>query len=160
MLPKIETILYCTGMGPNTRHIFRYAYVLAKQSGARIVALHVLETLSRRQRAMVEGYSGRGTLTELLEAAKREATEALPKRIEELCRLEAPDEDWRAIVADVIVTEGHVADEILGQVAATGADLVVVGVHGESSLTVGSTARKLVRESTVPVLTVRVPEGR
>lgn len=159
MLPKIETILYCTGMGPNSQHIFRHAYLQAKQFGARIVALHVLETLTRRQRALVEGYSGMGTLTELLENAKQEAATALPKRIEEFCTREAPDEDWQQIVADVVVTEGHVADEILAQVEATGADLVVVGVHGESSLTVGSTARRLVRECPVPVLTVRVPEG-
>ena len=159
MLPKIETVLYCTGMGPNTRHIFRYAYVLAQRFEARLVALHVMETLSRRQRAMVEGYSGMGTLTDLLDEAKRETTAALPKRIEELCKLEAPDQDWRKTVAEVIVTEGHVAEEILNQVGATGADLVVVGVHGESSLTLGSTARRLVRECPVPVVTVRVPEG-
>ena len=160
MLPKIETVLYCTGMGPNTRHIFRYAWVVAKQFGAKIVTLHVLETLSRRQRAMVEGYSGMGSLTDLLEAAKREAQASVPKRIEEFCKQEAQDEDWRSTVGEVIVAEGHVAEEILRQVEATGADLVVVGVHGESSLTLGSTARRLVRESPVPVLTVQVPEGR
>ena len=159
MLPKIDTILYCTGLGPNTRHIFRYAYVLAKKFGARMVALHVIETLTRRQRAMVEGYSGSGSLTQLLERAKKEAKAALPKRMEELCKEVAPDEDWRDTVADVIVAEGHVAEEILNQVTATGADLVVIGVHGESSLTLGSTARRLVRECPVPVLAVQVPEG-
>ena len=158
MLPKIDTVLYCTGLGPNTRHIFRYAMVLAKQFGAKLVALHVIEKLSRRQRAMVEGYAGLGSLTELLERAKKEATSALPKRIEELCELEAPGEDWRQTVGEVIVAEGHVAEEILTRVTTTGADLVVVGVHGESSLTLGSTARRLVRECPVPVVTVRVPE--
>ncbi len=158
MLPKIETILYCTGLGPNTRHIFRYALALARQSGARIVALHVMETLSGRQRALVEGYSGLGSLSGLLERAKQETATALPKRIEELCKLEAPGEDWRQVVSEVILAEGHVAEEILSRVASTGADLVVVGVHGESSLTLGSTARRLVRECPVPVLTVRLPE--
>lgn len=159
MLPKIDTILYCTGLGPNTQHIFRYAYLLAKRLDARIVALHVIEKISRRYRAMVEGYSGAGSLTELLERAKQDATTALPRRVEELCKAEAPDEDWRQIVADVIVAEGHVAEEILAQVGKTGADLVVVGVHGESSLTLGSTARRLVRECPVPVLAVQVPAG-
>lgn len=160
MLPKIETILYCTGMGPNSRHIFRYAYLMARQFGAKIVALHVIETLTRRQMAMVEGYSGSGTLTELLDQAKQEAATALPERIEKLCKLEAPDDDWRQIVTEVVVTEGHVAEEILGRVVTTGADLVVIGVHGETSLTLGSTARRLVKECPVPVLTVHVPEGR
>lgn len=159
MLPKIDTVLYCTGLGPNTRHIFRYALLLARQFDARLVALHVIETLSSRQRALVEGYSGLGSLSELLERAKRDAASALPKRIEELCKIEAPEQDWRQTVAEVIVAEGHVTQEILAHVGSTGADLVVVGVHGESSLTLGSTARRLVRESPVPVLTVQVPEG-
>ena len=159
MLPKIETVLYCTGLGPNTQHIFRYAYLLAKRFGARIVALHVIETLSRRQRALVEGYSGLGTLTGLLDQAREEARAALPKRIEALCQAEDPDEDWRQIVTEVIVTEGHVAEGILKQVQASSADLVVIGVHGETSLILGSTARRLVRECPVPVLSVHVPEG-
>jgi len=37
MLPKIETALYCTEMGRNTPFIFRYAYAIAKQFGAKIV---------------------------------------------------------------------------------------------------------------------------
>lgn len=159
MLPKIDTILYCTGLGPNTQHIFRYAYLLAKRLDARLVALHVIEKVSRRYRALVEGYSGAGSLTELLERAKQDAATALPRRMEEFCKAEAPDEDWRQTVAEAIVAEGHVAEEILAQVKATGADIVVVGVHGETSLTLGSTARRLVRECPVPVLAVQVPGG-
>jgi nucleotide-binding universal stress UspA family protein len=158
MLPKIETILYCTGMGPNAPHVFRHAYALARQSGARIVALHVIETLSPRQRALVEGYSGLGSLTEILRQAEREAARQLPQRIEALCAREAPDEDWRATVAETVVAEGHVADQILEHVGSKGADLVVVGIHGASSLTLGSTARRLVKECPVPVVTVRVTD--
>ncbi len=159
MLPTIETVLYCTGLGPNSAHVFRYAYAVARRFGARIVALHVIESLSPRQRALVEGYSGLGSLTEILSQAEREAARLLPQRIEEFCAREAPDDDWRKIVADVVVAEGHVADQILGHQQSAGADLVVIGVHGESSLTLGSTARRLVKKCPVPVLTVRVPEG-
>ena len=107
----------------------------------------------------MEGYSGAGSLTELLDRAKQDAATALPKRIAKLCLAEAPDEDWRETVTETVVAEGHVAEEILAQVKTTGADMVVVGVHGESSLTLGSTARRLVRECSVPVLAVQVPEG-
>ena len=90
MLPKIETILYCTGLGPNAPYVFRHAYAMARQLGARIVALHVIESLSPRQRALVEGYSGLGSLTEILKKAEQEAASQLPRRIEELCAREAP----------------------------------------------------------------------
>lgn len=159
MLPKIDTVLYCTGLGRNTQHIFRYAYLMAGRLGARIVALHVIETLSSRQRALVEGYSGSGSLTELLDQAKAEAERTLPRRIEEFVKEEDPDADWHEICAQVVVAEGHVAETILAHVRSSGADLVVVGVHGEESMTLGSTARRLVKECPVPVLSVQVPEG-
>ena len=76
MLPEIKTILYCTGMGPNSPHVFRHAYGMAKKYGARIVALHVTETLSKRQRALVAGYSGRGSLKKIMEQAQKEAVMA------------------------------------------------------------------------------------
>ncbi len=159
MLPKIETILYCTGMGPNAPHVFLHAWGMAKQYGARIVALHVTETLSKRQRALVEGWSGLGSLKTIVDQAQKEAAERLPKRLETICARIAPGEDWRRTVTDVVCTEGHVAEEILRHQQSTGADLVVIGVHGDSSFTLGSTARRLVKDCPVPVLAVQVPEG-
>ncbi len=159
MLPKIETILYCTGMGPNAPHVFCHALGMAKQYGARIVALHVTETLSKRQRALVEGYSGLGSLSHLMKQAHNEAAQRLPKRIEEVHAKLVPGEDWRQTVTGVVVTEGHVAEVILQHVKSTGADMVVIGVHGDSSFTLGSTARRLIKECPVPVLAVQVPEG-
>ncbi len=163
MLPRIQTILYCTDMGPNAPYVFRYAFLLARNLSAKIVVLHVLETLSTRQRALVEGYAGQGELAKLIERAHKEAAERLPKRIAAFCEQEAGDEDWRKFVAEVVVEEGHVADEILRQVEATQADLVIIGAHTESPLLdslVGSTTRKILRDSPVPVLTVQVPEGK
>ena len=55
MLPKIRTILYCTSLGPHAPYVFGYAYTLAKGLKARIVALHVMESLSRKQARLVEG---------------------------------------------------------------------------------------------------------
>lgn len=163
MLPKIETILYCTEMGRNTPFIFRYAYAVAKQFGARIVALHVFETLSARQKAFVEGYAGTGSLAPLLQEAEAEAVKSLPKRIEAFFARESPDENWHEIVTEIVVAEGHATEQILGHVESTGADLVVVGAHGHSPLferLLGSTTRRLIRECPVPVLTVQVPEEK
>ena len=159
MLPKIETILYCTGLGPNAPHVFRHAVGMAKKFGARIVALHVAETLTKRQKALVEGYSGLGSLSEIMEKAHREAVDRLPRRIEEVYARLVPGEDWRQTVTEVVTTEGHVAEEILRHVKTKNADLVVIGVHGETSFTLGSTARRLIKDCPVPVLAVQVPEG-
>jgi nucleotide-binding universal stress UspA family protein len=163
MLPRIETILYCTDMGQNAPYVLRYAFFLAQHLSARIVVLHVLETLSARQRALVEGYAGQGELAKLIERAHKEAAERLPKRIAAFCEQEAGGEDWQKMIADVVVEEGRAADQILRQVEATAADLVVIGAHTESPLLdslVGSTTRKVLRDCPVPVLTVQVPEGK
>ena len=60
MLPDIKTILYCTSLGPHAPYVFGYAYTLAKKLDARIVALHVIESLNRKQKGLVEGYAGQG----------------------------------------------------------------------------------------------------
>lgn len=59
-----------------------------------------------------------------------------------------------------------VGDPVTGLLEAArewGADLIVVGTHARGALEhflVGSTAEKVVARSPVPVLTVRLPEGR
>ena len=68
-------------------------------------------------------------------------------------------ENTGTVLLEAVVAEGHVADQILEHVESKSADLVVVGIHGASSLTLGSTARRLAKECPVPLLTVRVPEG-
>jgi nucleotide-binding universal stress UspA family protein len=59
------------------------------------------------------------------------------------------------------VPEGPVADAILAYIEDNDVDLVVMGTHGRSGIDrfiVGSVAEQVVRESPVPVMTVR-PEA-
>ena len=163
MLPTIRKILYCTQLGPNAAYVFRYAYTIAKQFGAEITVLHVLDILTPRQKALVEGYSGAGSLGGVIERAEKEAVARIPKRIEEWCHREFGHEDWKKVVTEIVVAQGHPAPQILANIESRGADLVVIGAHTESSVLenlIGSTARTLVKKSPVPVLTVQVPEGR
>jgi nucleotide-binding universal stress UspA family protein len=162
-LPNIKTILYCTELGPNAAYIFRYALVLAKGLGAQIVALHVVETLTPRQKALVEGHSGEGSLAKLIEEAEKRAAERLPEHITETLAREAGQEDYKRLVREVIVAEGSAAPVILGYVASTGADLVLMGAHTASTVVervMGGTARKVVKRCPVPVMTVQLPESK
>ena len=162
MLPTIDRILYCTQLGPNSAYVFRYAYAIAKKFGAEITVLHVLDILSPRQKALVEGYSGKGSLGNVITEAEKQAAARIPKRIEEWCHREFGHEDWKKIVTKIVVSEGHNAEQILAHIDSCEADLVVVGAHAESSLLekmIGGTARTLIKKSPVPVLTVQVPEG-
>ncbi|MCA9751206.1 MAG: universal stress protein [Gemmatimonadetes bacterium] len=163
MLPDIKTILYCTTLGPNTGYVFRYAWSIANRFDAKIVVLHVVETLTSRQRSFVEGYSGLGSVSDVIDRAEREAVERIPVRIEEFCRREIGKGEWRKVVCKILVADGKPAARILEQIGRTGADLVVIGAADESTVLenlIGSTARTLVKKSPVPVLTVQIPEGR
>lgn len=60
------------------------------------------------------------------------------------------------------VAVGPVADMVIEFAEEYGVDLIVVGLHGRSTLgefLLGSVARSLVRRSPVPVTTVRDPDG-
>ena len=62
---------------------------------------------------------------------------------------------------DIIVARGNVVDEILAETQARGIDLIVMGYHnrGKPEETVmGSTTRRVLRRSRIPVLLVRLSE--
>ena len=59
-----------------------------------------------------------------------------------------------------IVTKGNVVTEILAETQARGIDLIVMGYHSRGKLeeaVVGSTTRRVLRQSKIPVLLVRLP---
>ncbi len=163
MLPEVKTILYCTQLGPRAALIFRYAYLLAEKLDARIVALHVVETLSADQEVMVERYVGAGTIEKLAEQEEQGAAAELERRIRLFCRQEVGVEGCDARVEKILVAEGHAAPQILRHVAELKADLVVMGAHARSPVmkaVLGSTAQRVIRGSPVPVLLVRLPEDQ
>jgi nucleotide-binding universal stress UspA family protein len=61
------------------------------------------------------------------------------------------------VPAEVVVEEGDVPSEIVAQARARNADLIALGTHGHGGfarLTLGSTAEKVLRKATCPVLTI------
>ena len=64
-----------------------------------------------------------------------------------------------AFTVEHVVTEGVPHTEILDHVAENDVDVVVMGTHGRTGLShylIGSVAERVVRQSPVPVLTVRI----
>jgi len=62
----------------------------------------------------------------------------------------------------VHVRDGNTFLELLQGARELGSDLIVMGTHGHTGivhLVIGSVAEKVVRASTVPVLTVRAPQS-
>ncbi len=163
MIPEITKILYATDMSKNARHAFGYAASLANRYGATIVVLHVVEDLSPQVNAQVIDLLGQEKWTELQEVRKTEVVENLIKRMELFCSdMAASNKSCQFNVTDYKVRKGHPVEEILAESRSSDYDVIVMGTHGHgilSGATMGSTAMRIVRRSSVPVLVIRLPKA-
>ena len=128
------TILWATDFSPHARLAQRYALSLAARSGARLLLLHVVE----------------GNLLTSEREAIREARLHLHQSLDAVRPVQC--------VPEPIVRVGNAPLEIARLAAERSVDLVVMGVQGARTLHrlfCGSTAHRVVREVSCPILAVR-----
>ncbi len=163
LLPDIKKILYCTRIGPNSAYIYRHAMALAEKFDAKITVLHVMETLTPEQEAMINGYIGPDSIHELVEHEEQDSAVRIKKHLNSFCSRLGDENSCSYRIDNIIVAESTApADEIVKQSAALGADVIVIGAHAESSILdalLGSTTQKVIRKSSIPVYVVQVPAG-
>jgi nucleotide-binding universal stress UspA family protein len=136
MLP-IKTILVATDFSPMSEHAVHFAGALARDYGARLVAVHVIQT-------PVAVYAETAVFVEEPDrSAARAALAAL--------RVPGVDFEYRLREGEPISTIVQVARE-------TGTDLLVMGTHGRGGLLrvlLGSVAEGVLREAPCPVMTIK-----
>ena len=130
-----------------------FAVTLARAYHAEIVLLRVVPTLS----TIVGERAGAAKLVPTAAAATLDYEEADAQRY-----LRAIGELLRAVGIGVswAVARGDAAQGVLGEVAASGAELLIMASHGRTGLSAvltGSVASKVVGRYDGPVLLVRVP---
>ena len=165
MLPDIKKILYATDLSECARHAITYAVSLGRAYGADVTVLTVLPDvlgdMSEAAGLDLETHFDMDQLMGFRTAAMERARKDLHARVMETAReigAENPDDAVFA-PAEILVEPGDPAQRILEQ--SSGYDLIVMGTHGKSGFLgrlMGSVAEKVVRQSTVPVLVVRLPE--
>jgi universal stress protein A len=150
-LPAVTRVLVPIDFSPSSRAALEYGTFLAGKLGAELTVLHVWEP---------PGYVGPDALA-LLPIAHGE-------RGWEQTRLEVTREVDHFVSRSlakpkqlgVRVEQGEPSDMILKIARDGGADLIVMGTHGRTGLSrllIGSVAEAVLRRSTCPVLTIRVP---
>jgi len=163
MLPKIETILYTTGLSPHAPYVFRYALALASQHRAKIVAVHAIEPLTPFGKSLVEQYISPESSLELHTKARETVTSQLKKRIERLCNEECNNApSCENAVASIHVLEGYSDQVILNMAEECSADVIVMGARRHSRVgefMLGSTTRKVLHSASQPVFVVKIPKG-
>lgn len=163
MLPALKTILYATALGPGAPYVFRYALALARQHQANIVAVHGIEPLSTFGQSLVEQYISHDASEEMHKKARETVKAQLKARIEQLCTRECNGAaNCENLVSSIRVIDGYPDQVILDTAKECGADLIVMGAHRHTvvgEVMMGSTTRKVLHNSGLPVLVVKIPEG-
>ena len=142
-----KTILCPLDFSDASIRALEYALSLAQEADARLILLHVIETL------LAEGGSSemdRVSVAEFYRSLEEQAAAQLASVVPEQARVWSKPEQR--------VTRGRAYREILKIAQDEGAELIVMGVQGKGALTrlfFGSTTHHVIREAGCPVLTIR-----
>jgi len=138
----MKNVLVAVNFDEASNVALRYARSLAKNFGARLHVLHVMENLFLRPMANDPRAIEAGMTRRLLETLS--------------------DEDRTELNAVPVIRKSDApAEEIVKYANAEQIDLIVMGTHGRpgmAHLLMGSVAEKVVRSAPCPVLTLRHPE--
>jgi len=163
MITKIKKILYSTDLSKNARYAFGYAAEIANKHNAKITILHVLEEISHSASVRMASMLGEERWQALQDQNVQEVFDTIKERLDKFCGdMKKELIDCQFMVEDIVVKQGNPGGEILKQADLTDCDLIVMGTRGQGALAnamLGSTARRVVRRSLKPVLTIRLPKA-
>ena len=173
MVPKIKKILFTTDLSKESRQALDYAISLATQYGASITILYVMEESQWSTDDLIKNVLGEEKWQQMRESQEQEARQLLigkkkegaliREALSEFCEEAQKDHrECEFIMDEIVVTRGVVVDEIIHDAQQRKCDLIVMGYHvrgpfGEALL--GSTTRRVLRRSNVPVLLVRLEKN-
>lgn len=139
---KLEHILVPVDFSEHSLHALTLAEALAKSAGGTITLLHVVEPLP-------------GTIDSPLFLKMDQVVTACQKKLENLANKRGIDPQ---LIGRVLVKTGAPWSEIVATAKELNRDLIVIATHGYTGwkhVFMGSTAERVVRHATCPVLVVR-----
>ncbi len=149
---RLRSILLPTDFSECAGHALSYATGLARDAGAKLVCVHVIEPVMP-----AVGYTGITEplpMADISEQMEDSATRELPKIAE--C------DECAGLEVEEVIAHGDPATEIVRAATEHACDLIVISSHGRTGLgriLFGSTAESVVRHARCPVLVVKPPEG-
>ncbi|RMG47540.1 MAG: universal stress protein [Acidobacteria bacterium] len=146
-MPRWRTILVPVDFSEHSRHGLETARDIARETGGRLVLVHVVPDLLPTFVPDIAGFSDGELLHAAVERARRELEGFAPPG-----GLDAPGGVERRVEA------GTVHAEIVRVAGEVGADLIVIATHGRTGarhLLLGSVAERVVRTAPCPVLVVK-----
>lgn len=154
MIPRIRKILYATDLSASASNAFGYAIRMAQCEGAKISIINICEKLSNNANIQMRSNDFATARSRLTEIIKSKLDQYFVKEESDECRFDA-------MIGNIYVTSGMPVESILAQAEEGNYDMIVMGTHGHGflySALIGSTAQKMVQQSRIPVLVVRLHE--
>jgi nucleotide-binding universal stress UspA family protein len=147
---KMKKVLVPTDFSDSARHALTYGISFAREYGAELVLLHVVENIT-------VGYA-----SDLFPVPMAEVFQEISGYAKaELAKLAALARERGVAAVAEIVVQGKPSAEIIRHAAENAVDMIVLGTHGKGMLDqalFGSTTERVVRRAPCPVLTVRKAE--
>ncbi|MFN3882176.1 MAG: universal stress protein [Nitrincola lacisaponensis] len=149
-MANYKTLLFATDFSEGAEKAVDHARTLAKMTGARLHLLHVITELSDKRRKRVPA--------DVIDTFIREVTRQAREDMDHFCQQHFSDAVEQGFEVTQKVEVGAGYEDILAEASRIQADLIIMGTHGRTGIEkvlVGSTAERVVRNSIIPVLTVR-----
>ena len=154
----IQTILFATDMGLHTHYLLHHVNDIASQHDARVIVVHAVEPPGHLGHAMVQSYLSEATQREFEEEGISRIIDGVKSRILEVLEDEFIDgQQGLSKIRDVRVIAGKPVDVILEEAVSCNADMIILGSHGQESLSpniLGSVTVRILQMSRVPIYMV------
>jgi nucleotide-binding universal stress UspA family protein len=153
----ISKILVATDGSETALKASRYAISLAKQLGAAITIISVIDNRSLTSYYTVPFEMTPTHIVEPMEDFLREVAKKNVARVKKLC-------EKKAVPCRTVISLGHPAEEIVKEAERSRSHLIILGSHGKGALAavfLGSVTYGVIHKEThVPVLIVRREEKK
>jgi len=163
VIPKINSIVYATGLGSGAPYVFRYALSLARQYNAKIFVVCGLPPINPQAQSLADTYLGDKKSQEFHQQARERVRKEVASQVEAMCQSAIIDDpDGFQFVDSIKVIEAQPDQAVMQCAQEVDADLIVMGTHRrtmDKGALLGSCAVKVIHQSAIPVLLVRIPEG-
>lgn len=144
-MPKLQKIICALDLSEHSKTVAEYACMLAKTMNASIVAVYAAPTLTQYTGFHVPPNTIDSFVGEIVSGAEKSMAQFVSENFEGV-----------EVKSEVVV--GYAAEEIIDIAVKENADLIVMGTHGRKGIDrilFGSVAERVVKNSHVPVLTIR-----
>ena len=146
-MERFDTILFATDFSENSDHAFDYALTLASRFESRLVIIHVINEPVDLRGFYVPHIS--------FDTLEKEIEEGAEKMMQKFCRTRI--ENFTNY--QTFTVAGIPYEEILRKADEEKASLIVMGTQGRKGIDhflFGSTAERVVRSASCPVMTIRL----